>query len=234
MVYINTIKYKKEGRFANLIDRNPYIPLVYKYTLKVDDKMMTENERKVLRFLLANFSEDYSINEISRQCNLVPNGAFKILKKFEKKNITAPKKVANIKSYKLNFDSPEAIKILELVLMPEYKEKRIRYRHDDLKSLQETAQMCIIFGSYVTQKENPNDIDILFVFKKEDYNKYQSLLQRVKLIIPLKVHDVIQTKGDFVKNIRTDLSKKIIRNGEVLWGQEFLVRLIKNVAERKA
>lgn len=196
--------------------------------------MITENEKKVLRFLLANISEDYSINEISKKCNLTPNGAFKILKKLEERGIVSPKKVANIRSYKINFDSPEATKLLELILMPQYKEKRIKYRHEDLKPLQEITQLCILFGSYVTKKENPNDIDVLFVFRKKDYDKYQSILGRIKMTFPLKLHDIIQTKEDLNGNIRTDLSKKIIMEGEVLWGQEFLVDLIKNVAKRKA
>ena len=43
--------------------------------------MMTANEKHVLKMLFTAF-EDYSINEIARKCNLAPNGALKILKKF--------------------------------------------------------------------------------------------------------------------------------------------------------
>jgi hypothetical protein len=196
--------------------------------------MITENEKKVLRFLLANFSEDYSINEISGRCKLAPNGAFKILKKFELREILVPKKVANIKSYKINFNSPEAIKFLELILMPEYKEKRVKFRREDLKPLEEITQLCIVFGSYISKKEAPNDLDVLFVFKKKDYDRYHSILAKVKSTIPVKVHDVIQTKSDLEENIKTELNKKIIQDGEVLWGQEFLINLIKDVTKRKA
>ena len=46
--------------------------------------MLTINEKKVLKELFYFFGEDYSINEISRKCDIAPNGALKILRKFEK------------------------------------------------------------------------------------------------------------------------------------------------------
>jgi predicted AAA+ superfamily ATPase len=63
--------------------------------------MVTKNESKVLRMILMAFGEEYSINYISRECNLAPNGALKILKKFEKSGVLKVKKVANISSYKI-------------------------------------------------------------------------------------------------------------------------------------
>ena len=60
-------------------------------------KMITINEKKILRFLLVNFNKDYSINEIARNCNLAPNGAYEILRKFEEKEILSAKKIANLK-----------------------------------------------------------------------------------------------------------------------------------------
>lgn len=196
--------------------------------------MITNNEKKILRFLLAYFDSDYSINEIAKKCSLTPNGAYEILKKFEKKEILKAKKIANIKSYKINFKSIEAKKLLELILMPDYNAPNISYRYNDLKPLEKITKLCIIFGSYITKKEKPNDIDILFVIRKADYEKYSKALEKVKLVMPLKLHDVIQTKEDLIKSIR---GKKIILtqaifNGAVLWGHDFLIEVIKDIAEK--
>ncbi|MFH1317028.1 MAG: winged helix-turn-helix transcriptional regulator [Candidatus Woesearchaeota archaeon] len=196
--------------------------------------MMTINEKKILRFLLANFDKDHSINEIAKQSGLAPNGAYEMLRKFEEKGVLLPKKIANLKSYKVNFDSIEAIKLLELVLIPDYKESKINYRYNDLRPLKDITKLCIIFGSYITKKEKPNDIDAIFVIKKSDYNKYNQALEKVKMIMPFKLHDVIQTKADLSKNIRK--KDKILINaiseGAVLWGHEFLIEVIKNAAQR--
>lgn len=196
--------------------------------------MITTNEKKILRFLLANFDKDYSINEIAKKCNLAPNGAYEMLKKFEEKEVLLPKKIANLRSYKINFDSIEATKLLELILIPNYKESKISYRYNDLKPLENISKLCIIFGSYITKKERPNDIDTLFVIKKADYKKYNRALDKVKMVMPFKLHDVIQTKRDLIKNIkkRDKILIKAISEGIVLWGHEFLIDVIKNVAKR--
>lgn len=196
--------------------------------------MITNNEKKILRFLLAHFNSDYSINEIAKKCDLAPNGAYEILKKFEEKEILLPKKIANSKSYKINFESIETNKLLELSLIPNYRESKIKYRYNDLKPLENMAALCIIFGSYITKKEKPNDIDILFVIKKGDYKKYSEVLEKVKRILPLKLHDVIQTKEDLTKNIKKEEKSIIdaISEGIVLWGHEFLIEVIKNAIKK--
>ena len=174
--------------------------------------MITENEKKILRFLLANFRSDHSINEIAIKCEMAPNGAYTILKKFEKKGILTFKQIANTKSYKINFDNAEANKLLEITLMPNYNESKISYRYNDLKPLEKITNLCIIFGSYIIKEKKPNDIDILFVLEKRNYNKYSEILERVKIGMPFKLHDVIQTKKDLFKNIKNGevIIKKII------------------------
>ncbi len=196
--------------------------------------MITNNEKKILKFLLAHFNSDHSINEIGKKCGLAPNGAYEILKKFEEKEILLPKKIANSKSYKINFNSIETNKLLELALIPDYRESKIKYRYNDLKPLENMTKLCIIFGSYITKKEKPNDIDILFVIKKSDYQKYSEVLEKIKRILPLKLHDVIQTKEDLTKNIKEEekLIIEAISEGIVLWGHEFLIEVIKNAAKK--
>ena len=65
--------------------------------------MLTGNEKTVLRLLMGNFDKDISINQIAKECDLAPNGALKILRKFEKEGILVFKNISNIKSYKIDY-----------------------------------------------------------------------------------------------------------------------------------
>lgn len=195
--------------------------------------MITENEKKLLRFLLANFDKDYSINELARKCGLAPNGAYEILTKLEGKKIAIIKEIAHIKSYKLNFNNIETCKLLELTLIPNYEDKKIKYRYDDLKPLKDITSLCILFGSYITKKENPNDIDALFVIDKHNYKKYQELLDQIRTTLPLKLHDILQTPSDFKENIKKadPIVREALAHGIILWGHELTVEVIRNVSQ---
>ena len=191
--------------------------------------MLTKNEKKVIRILLFSFGEEYSINEIARKCNLAPNGALKILRKFAEEGIITLKKIANINSHTINFNNPKTKSILELSLMQE-ENNRIKHRAEDLQSLQELTEACIIFGSYITEKENPEDIDLLFILNKEKFRKYKEEIKKISSTMPVKVHDVLQTKEDLEKNIskKDKVIIEILRKGFILWGHRKIIEAIKN------
>lgn len=191
--------------------------------------MLTKNEKKVIRILLFSFGEEYSINEIARRCNLAPNGALKILRKFAKERIIILKKIANINTYIINFDNLKTKSISELSLIQEENNK-IKNRAEDLKNLQGLTEVGIIFGSYITKKENPEDIDLLFILNKENFRKYKEEIKKIFPIMPVKVHDVLQTKEDLEGNIskKDKVIIEILRKGVVLWGHDKIVEAIKN------
>jgi len=191
--------------------------------------MLTKNEKKVIRILLFSFGEEYSINEIARKCNLAPNGALKILRKFAKEGIIILKKIANISTYTINFNNSQTKSILELSLIQEGN-NRVKNRFEDLYSLQEITEAGIIFGSYTTEKQNPEDIDLLFVLKKDNFRKYKEETKKIFPIMPVKVHDVLQTKEDLKANIfkKDKVIIEILRKGVILWGHEKIIEVIKN------
>jgi len=196
--------------------------------------MLTSNERLVLRLLMAAFEKDYSINQIAKECNLAPNGALKILKKFEKEGILAVKDIANIKSYKINFNNEKTSAILELALMPELG-GRIRYRLEDFKELKEITRCCILFGSYISPRKEPHDMDVLFILDKDNYKEYRKRLNAIKYIAPAKIHDVVQTENDLKENIikKDKIIFEIIRRGIVLWGYRTITKVIKDAHQGK-
>lgn len=121
---------------------------------------------------------------------------------------------------------------MELALSSKIAKKRIKYRIEDLKPLEKITNACVLFGSYTGEKKEPNDLDVLFVFNKKDYKKYKEILNNVREICPVKIHDVIQTKEDLTNNMKKQdkIIMNILENGVVLWGQDILVKVFKNVS----
>jgi len=192
--------------------------------------MLTPNEKKVLKYLLVNFNKDSSINQIGKECGLSPNGAYKILKKLERENVVTKIKISNLISYKVSF-TEKSKRFLELSFMEDLEGKFLQ-RYNDLMPLKKVTEMAVIFGSYL-KKSNPNDLDILFIFKKSNFNKYTNILKEQQGIIPVKVHDVIQTKEDFRDNFKENkVLKEAVKEGLVLWGHSFLVKVLEDVCKR--
>jgi DNA-binding Lrp family transcriptional regulator len=191
--------------------------------------MLTENEKKVLKIILMAFGEEYSINQIAKQCKIAPNGAMKILKKLERENIIKPKNIANIKSYKINFEDEKTKSILELALISEIK-GRLKYRYGDIKQLKELVDACIIFGSYTDLKKEPNDLDLLLVIKKDKFKEYKKKSKVIYVTMPIKIHEVLQTESDIKKNlsIKDKILIEILRTGLIFWGNNKIIEIIEN------
>jgi predicted nucleotidyltransferase len=196
--------------------------------------MITKNESKVLRMVLMAFGEEYSINQIAKQCNLAPNGAFKILKKFENAGVLVVRKIANINSYHINFENPKTRSMLELALIDEVF-GRVKFRMEDLKTLKDITEVGVIFGSYIGEKKDPNDLDIFFAIKEKNFDKYKELSRKIYQTMPLKVQDVLQTEEDIRKNIikHDNVIIEIFRKGIVLWGYDKIIEIIENARQAK-
>lgn len=195
--------------------------------------MITENEKNILKLLFSAFGEIYSINQIAKECNLAPNGALKILRKFEKEGILKSQNIANIKAYKLDFENEQTKNILKLTLMPELK-GRIKFRAEDLKALKETAKACIIFGSYVDLKKEPSDIDIFFIIEPKKFKAFKEKTSLIYKTIPLKVHDVLQTEEDVIENLKKKdkVIIEIFKTGIILWGLDKIVDIVEHEYKR--
>ncbi len=191
--------------------------------------VLTKNQKKVLRLLAVSSNKDYSINNVAKFVNLAPNGAYKILKKFEKEGILIFKEIANIKSYRLNFENKNTVRVLELAFSVAL-EGRVKLRAEDLQSLKSVTKACVIFGSYITSKQKPSDLDVLFIVEKDVFEQYKKNLAKVQDITPITIQDVVQTSADLLQNLKNNdpVIFEALKNGVVLWGVEMIVRVIKN------
>ncbi len=192
--------------------------------------VLTAKERCVLRLLAISSAKDYSINDVARKCRIAPNGAYKMLAKLESQGVLRAKPIANIKAYKLDFTNEKTVRVLELAFMPDAIEGRVKLRAGDLQPMRAVTQACILFGSYITTKKEPGDLDVLFVLKRASFEAYKRALGKVQDIVPVRMQDVVQTAGDLQQNIRKEnpIVTEALQNGIVLWGFDALVKVIKN------
>lgn len=195
--------------------------------------VMTVKEKRVLRLLITSFVKERSINDVARECHITPNGAYKILTKLEKDEILKAKSIANIRAYRLDFDNEKTTRVLELALIPGALEGRVKHRVTDLQPMKAVTQACILFGSYITTKKEPGDLDVLFLLKKTEFEAYKQALGKVQDIVPVKVQDVVQTADDLKQNIKKNdpIVTEALWNGVALWGFDALVKVIKNASQ---
>ena len=192
--------------------------------------MLTLNDKKVVKYLLVNFNLDQSINEVAKNCHLSPNGAYKILQKLQKESILYPKNIANIKAFKVTCGSLKAKRIIELAFMDKIA-GRLEHRYKDHLPFQKISPICIAFGSYITEKKHPEDFDIITIIDRSNFAQYKKTLKEIQEIMPVKIHDVLQTKQDFINNLQQDnkVIKKALQEGVVLWGYDQLIEVLSSV-----
>ncbi len=191
---------------------------------------ISKNEAKVIDFLVRNFREKNSINETGRKLGLSPRGIYKVLKKLENNNIIIPEKIGNAIYYKYNFNEEKSRRIAEFVLLNNSLNSYAQIQADDLKKLEGKALSCILFGSVIKKGKEAKDIDILLVIEKKNFDKIQKILDEIKDLKPKKIHDVVQTREDLVKNIKknNEAILDIIKNGKLLWGADIIIEAVKN------
>lgn len=191
---------------------------------------LTINESRTMDFLIRNFNEKNSINEIARRLNLSPRGAYKILKKLEKIEAITPEKIGNAIYYKTNFNDEIGIKLSEFVLVQNELNPYLQVQEADLKRLRKIASACVLFGSVIEKGREANDIDVMFVIKKDGLKKLASAIKDIQVIKIKKIHRLVQTKEDLAENIKKKdkVIMSIIKTGKVLWGAEIIVEAIKN------
>lgn len=192
--------------------------------------MITKNQSKILKFLATgSYSKNY-INNIARECSIGVSSSQWILKKFEEQNIVKHENIGNLKSYYISFND-KSKNFLSLAYSDKLNNK-LENRKRELEPLMNISKIAIVFGSY-THKENPNDIDILFVLEKSsDYKKFSEKLEEVKPIVPIKIHSILQTRKDLIENAgkKDKIVIEALRNGILLWGGKYLVEALEDVA----
>ena len=104
---------------------------------------LTENESRILDFLIRNFSQNYNINQLSRELKISPGGTYKILKKLEKQTFLIQEKRGNNIFYNINYQSEEALEACKFALIEKRTTPYIRTWIKDLQSLKKKTQTIL-------------------------------------------------------------------------------------------
>lgn len=214
------------------MERFKYELLVPIYELIVPIEMvnLTESEGKLLLKIFKDFSVDYNANSISREVGLTPRGSLKILKKLEVDKLLRSKQLGKAVFYKATLDDPYTLKVIETLLMAEAR-KHAEIWIDEFKNIYKETEMILLFGSIIRNPQKANDVDAIFVFKKEKYNKIKNFVSEKNKTLFKKIHEIPQTANDLRDNLKRGNRAMIeaVKTGYVLYGQDNLVKIIKNV-----
>ncbi len=193
-----------------------------------------QNEQKVLSFLVRNVAEKQSINQLAKRIGITAAGAFKLLKRLEHKDVVKPERLGNAVFYTLNFVSDLARKKAELALFEEIQQPYARAQVKDLERLKPFVEAAILFGSVLEKGERAEDIDILVIVAEKKYRAFTNALDELQRLKPKRIQVVLQTFGDFVKNLKKQdpVVQSALKTGKVLWGQETVVNAVRGMLEQ--
>lgn len=177
-------------------------------------------EQEIIKLLFKDFLTDYNSRSISKIIGISHPGAFKILKKLEKKQIVKAKRVGKALIYSLNLENPITLKEIEMVLVIEAQ--NFKRWIEEFKGLKENSKFLILFGSLTRNEKVAKDIDILVLTEKIKIKAVQKIIGDIQKFTNKKIHPLIQTIDDFKKDVnnKNKTMFEIIKTGIVLYGQE--------------
>ena len=190
------------------------------------------NEKiEILKLLIENKEEIYSIRKISLQRKINYKSAYNTLKILEKEEIVELKKVGNttLCTFNNNFN--------DLVFKAEYSRRENLFKkrefpiiYNKLSKL-EFPFIILLFGSYVQGTATKHsDIDIFLISDEEHFKKVQETID----IFPQDIHLTPVTYESFIRMARSkefSVVSEVLKKNFVLIGIEEYYRLLKNVSE---
>ena len=191
---------------------------------------LTENRSKVLNFLIRNFSKKNSIRMVAKEVGLSPMGTQKILKEFEVEGMVEKEKIGTGIFYSVNLNNEVGFKLAELILLQNKLNSYAKIYAKDLEQLKKYISACVLFGSVLIKGEKAKDIDVLVIIDKKNFERVEEEKRRLEKISVKPIHFIYQTQKDFNGNVkkRDEPILDMIKKGAVLWGQDFILKGIKN------
>lgn len=163
---------------------------------------ITKAEMSIILNIIKSPEIDYNGNNIAKVVGITPTGALKILKRLEKELVLKSKKIGKAVIYKINTEDSYARNHVALILAREklYVQPRVKVWINELKKIK-NAGIIILFGS-ILRKEDPKDIDVVFVTDKKRFKRLQEEVEERNKINIKRIHPLYQGFEDIVINIR--------------------------------
>lgn len=185
------------------------------------------NEEEVIRIIVKNPYEFYNSRSLSKIIGISHVGMFKLLKKLEREGVLVSKSIGKARIYSINFENDLAAKKAGFALLLEgYSNMRwIK----EFKGIENVDGFIILFGSILKNSSEAKDIDLLIVADKKEFEDLRKFIADKNKILEKKVHLLLQTKEDFLKDLRNKnkVTLEIIKTGRVLFGQNKFIQVLK-------
>lgn len=191
---------------------------------------ITKKEKEIILCLFKDLVNYHNASSITKEVKISRVGAYKAFKRLLKAGLLKNRKLGKSIFYSLKLEDEFVKKTLELLLMEEAREKARRWLAE-FEELSKETEILILFGSILKFEAEAHDIDLLIVLKPENNKKVNKLLDKKNEVLIKKVHPIKQTSEDLIKNIKKPdkVILSAIKNGIVLYGQDKLVEIIKDV-----
>jgi predicted nucleotidyltransferase len=192
---------------------------------------LTPKENEAILKIFKDFRESYNANSLSKVMDITPRGALKILKKLENKEILKSKKFGKASFYRINFKEDYTKKVLEYLLMTEARKKGVKRWLWEFRDIYKDAEIVLVFGSMTRNPKQAKDIDVLFVFKKEKFQRMKDFVKDKNIILLKPIHPVYQLPSDVRKNLKEESPALVsaIKTGYVLHGYDKIIKVMENV-----
>jgi predicted nucleotidyltransferase len=186
-------------------------------------------EIKILKLLLNNKEEIFTIKKIAERTEINYRIAYEKIKLLEKEALVRVTKTGNTKVCKFTN------KFNDKVFKAEYERRQELFRKNkDFKVLYrrlfelQFPFIALLFGSHTKGKATKHsDIDLLIICEEKREHQIQEIFD----LFPLKIHPSFTRFGDFIKMLKTkefSVVTEAVKNNIILIGIEDYYRLIEN------
>ncbi|MFH1591852.1 MAG: nucleotidyltransferase domain-containing protein [Candidatus Woesearchaeota archaeon] len=189
------------------------------------------NKSLILKFLLSNKKEEFTIRAIAKNISVDYKTVYLIIKELIENKIILAKKIGqtvlcsiNQKEFNADIFRAELIRKEELL-----RNKNFYALYDYFKDIEEPFFILLLFGSYVNRKNRKkSDVDIMLI---SDDKKIKENIKNKISLIPLDIHLLTFTSSEFLSMLKTtkfNVGREAFNNNIILSGIENYYRLIKN------
>ena len=169
---------------------------------------LSDNEFSVISFLVRNFAERLTIRSIAQKLGFSAAGVFNILKKLEKENIVAGEKLGTGLFYSINFEEKIAQHLASIVLLhSDEKPEKI-----NIEQIRQAKSAIIDKKTILLITDSIRIVDI----EIPNANVIAKTEEEVTALLRKKDVEMLQ----------------LLKKGTVLFGEEAVVRIIKNCISR--
>lgn len=194
------------------------------------------NEKlSILRFLIENSEEDYSIRKIALARRINYKSAYKVVKKLGKEGIVNVKKYGNASIVKFNYNFNESVFIVENQRKEDFlKNKDFKVLYKRIMEIKNPFFICLIFGSYAKgTARKGSDLDLCVITNEKEV---KSEISAILDITPFDIHYLEFSSDDFIKMLKTtefNVGREIVKNKIILKGIEEFYELIDHAKWKK-